>query len=358
MKKIILFLIILMIPINIKAIETSASSAILMDMDSGRILYSKNIHNSRSVASISKIMTAIIAIENNDVNKEVTIGDEIAGAHGSGIYIKQDEKLTIKDLLYGLMLRSGNDAALALAHHTTKDVSKFVRLMNDKASELGMNDTVFNNPSGLDDGVDGNYSSSYDMAILTSYAMKNDIFKEITKTEKYKLTTNKNTYIWYNKNKLLKSYEYTTGGKTGYTKIAKRTLVTTASKDGTNLVVVTLNDGNDWQDHKNLFEYGFENYTSYKILKKGKFNVYEDDYYNKYQLYIKNDFNYTLLSNEKTSLLLKINLEKKRKIKEDDKVGTVDVYLGDKMVHTENIYVQKLKESKKKSFIDWIKSLW
>ena len=357
MKKILLLLL-LLIPLNTKAIETSANSAILMDMDSGRILYSKNIHTSKSIASISKIMTAIVAIENSDISKEITIGDEIDKAHGSGIYIKKGEKLKMIDLIYGLMLRSGNDAASAIAFHTAGSIDKFVTLMNDKASELGMKNTVFNNPSGLDDDTKGNYSTAYDRAVLMSYAMKNSTFKKITGTNKYTLKTNKNVYVWYNKNKLLKTYKYATGGKTGYTKIAKRTLVTTASKDDANLVVVTLNDGNDWLDHKNLFEYGFSNYTNYKILKKGNFNVYEDTYYNKYQLYLKNDFTYTLLANEKTSMLLKINLEKKRNIKDNIKVGTVDVYLGDKIVHTENIYVKKITKKKKKSIIEWIKNLW
>lgn len=358
MKKIILMiLLIFLFPIKVLAIDTSASRAILMDMDSNRILYSKNIHSAKSVASISKIMTCIIAIENNDIKKEITIGEEIADAHGSGIYIKKGEKLKIEDLLYGLMLRSGNDAALALAVHTSGSVSKFVQLMNDKASEIGMKNTIFNNPSGLDDSEDGNYSTAYDMAILMSYAMHNDIFKKIVKTKKYTLKTNKNTYVWHNKNKILSTYKYATGGKTGYTRKAKRTLVTTASKDGTNLVAVTLNDGNDWVDHKNLFEYGFSNYTSYKLLNRGKFNVYDDDYYNNYQLYIKNSFTYTLKSDEKTSLLLKINLEKKRKINEKEHVGTVDVYLGDKLVHTENIYATKLKQTNKK-YLGWIKKIW
>lgn len=345
MKKIILVLMLLLLPIKVIAKDVSANSAILMDIDSGRILYSKNIHSARSVASISKIMTAIIAIENNDIKKEVVIKDEIKEAHGSGIYIKNGEKLTIEDLLYGLMLRSGNDAALALSYHTSGSTQKFVDLMNKKAKELGMNDTTFNNPSGLDDNSDGNISSAYDMAILMKYAMHNKIFKKITGTKKYNLTTNKNTYIWYNKNKLLKTYKYATGGKTGFTKKARRTLVTTASKEGTNLVVVTLNDGNDWLDHKSLFEYGFNNYRSYKILKKGNFNVYDDKYYSKYQLYLKNDFSYTMLKEEKGSVILKINLDKKRNIKEGN-VGIINVYVNNKMVHKEKIYLKKLKKKK------------
>ena len=275
MKKIIFFLL-LLLPISVKGIETSARSAILMDLDSNRILYEKNIHEVRSVASISKIMTAVVAIESGKLDDKVTVGEEINKAYGSGIYIQVGEELTLRDLLYGLMLRSGNDAALAIANYVGGNVEDFVKIMNDKAKELKMRNTTFNNPSGLDQEK-GNYSTAYDMAILTSYAMKLEDYKTITATKKYKLTTNKNTYSWTNKNKLLRTYKYSTGGKTGFTEIAKRTLVSTASKDNTSLVVVTLNDGNDWNDHKNLFEYGFNNYTNLKILNKGDITIYDDD---------------------------------------------------------------------------------
>ena len=190
MKKIILLLL-LLIPLNIKGIDTSATSSILMDIDSNRILYEENIHNVRSVASISKIMTAVIAIESGKLDDKVTIGDEISKAYGSGIYIKEGEVLTLRDLLYGLMLRSGNDAALAIAHYVGGSVDEFVNLMNKKAKELKMTNTTFNNPSGLDQDK-GNYSTAYDMALLTSYAMKLEDYKEITGTKKYTLTTNKN----------------------------------------------------------------------------------------------------------------------------------------------------------------------
>lgn len=288
MKK-LLFLILLLIPFSIKAIDTSATSAILMDQDSKRILYAKDIHNVRSVASISKIMTAIVAIENGKLNKKITIGDEIDGAYGSGIYIKKGEKLLLKDLLYGLMLRSGNDAALAIAHHVGGDVDKFVQMMNDLAKKIGMKNSQFNNPSGLDQDK-GNYSTAYDMAILTSYAMKNETYRKIVKTKKYVLKTNKNTYVWHNKNKLLKQYEYTTGGKTGFTEKARRTLVTTASNNNLNLVAVTLNDGNDFTDHQNLFEYGFANYENKLLLKKGYLKITGENYYNKRKLYVKKIF--------------------------------------------------------------------
>ena len=335
MKKIILTLLIF-IPMSVYGI--SARSAILMDTDSNIILYEKNVNEVRSVASISKIMTAILAIESGKMDNVVTIGDEIDDSYGSGIYIKKGEQLTLRDLVYGLMLRSGNDAALAIAHYVGGSVNDFVALMNAKAKEIGMKNTTFNNPSGLDEEK-GNYSTAYDMAKLASYAIKNDEFKKITGTKKYRLKTNMNTYIWNNKNKMLSSYKYSTGGKTGYTEIAKRTLVSYASKDNTNLVAVTLDDGNDWNDHKTLFEQGFNNYENYTLIKKGKINIYDDKFYSNYTLYVKNDYKYLFSKNVTNSVIFKYRLTKSRNIKNGDIVGNLHIYIGDKEVHKEPIYI-------------------
>lgn len=358
MKKIIIIsIMLLLIPINIKAIETSATSAILVDTDSGRILYSKDIHNRRSIASISKIMTAILAIESGKMEETVTIGDEIIDAYGSGIYIKQNEQLKLKDLVYGLMLRSGNDAALSIAKYVGGNVDNFVKLMNEKAQSLGMKNTTFNNPSGLDEEK-GNYSTAYDMSLLISYAIKNEEFKEITGTKNYKLGTNMNVYSWTNKNKLLFSYKYTTGGKTGYTEIARRTLVTTASKDNLNLAVVTLNDGNDFEDHKNLFEYGFNTYTNYRILASGPITIPDEKYYLNKEIYIENNFDYPLLEEEKQNIKIKYLIEKQEN---NNEIGKAEVYLFDKVIHEEKIFVKE-KQIEKKSFIqklkEWIKNIW
>lgn len=363
MKKLfkLILLILSSFPLKSLAISTSARSAILMDTDSNRILYAENIHEVRSVASISKIMTATLAVESGKLDEKVVVGDEILSAYGSAIYIKVGEELTLRDLVYGLMLRSGNDAALAIAKYVGGDVDTFVQMMNDKAKKIGMKNTTFNNPSGLDEEK-GNMSTAYDMAILTSYAMQNADYCEIVKTKNYKLTTNMNVYSWTNKNKLLFSYKYTTGGKTGFTQIAKRTLVSTASKDGLNLVVVTLNDGNDFNDHKTLFEYGFENYVSYNILTEGNINIYDDTYYENEQLYINTPFKYPLLDTEKDNITLKFELEQKRDIQENEPVGKVKVLLGDKEIYEEDVYVKEKEVSNKLSFFQkigkWFKNLW
>lgn len=353
MKKILLFLLCLNIYIPyIYASTNTAYEYVLMDMDSGRVLSSKNKDNPKLIASITKIMTALVALENADVNDIVKVDDSISKSYGSGIYISVGEEVSLKDLLYGLMLRSGNDAAIMIATYVSGSEEEFVKLMNNKAKSLGMNNTIFYNSSGLDTETIGNKSTAYDMALLTSYAMKNDIYKEIVKTKKYTVKTNLKTYVWHNKNKLL-SYDYITGGKTGYTERAKRTLVSTASKNNLNLVVVTIQDSDDWNTHKSLYEYAFNNYKSLKVLNKNNFKVLKDTYYDK--LYIKNDIYLTLKKGESKSLISHIKLAKKANYQTGDIVGNNYIYLGDTLVHTEPIYAKR-NSSKNKSLISKIKA--
>lgn len=358
MKKIIVFLI-LLIPFNIKAFESDGQCTMLMEMSNNRILFAENMHTIRSVASISKIMTAILAIESDKINNQIIIGEEIEGSYGSGIYIKQNEELKIIDLVYGLMLRSGNDAANAIAYHISGNNDDFVKLMNQKAKEIGMINTTFNNSSGLDTPK-SNYSTAYDMAVLTSYAMKNELYRKVVFTKKYSLKTNMNTYIWHNKNKLLNSYKYTTGGKTGFTEIAKRTLVTTASKNDLDLVAVTLNDGNDFLDHKKLYEEAFNIYTNYKIIKKGNINIINEKYYPNYDFYVKNSFSYPLTNLETDNIILKFEIEQKKEIKSNNKIGQLIIKLGDLEIYRDDIYIKE-KSLEKSIFIkisNWLKKIW
>ena len=351
MKRILLFLlcIYLIIP-KVQASTTTAYEYILMDMDSGRVIDGKNMHTPRLIASITKIMTCILAIENANVEDIVKVDESVLKSYGSGIYISVGEEISLHDLLYGLMLRSGNDAAIMISTYVSGSEEEFVKLMNKKAKEIGMKNTIFYNASGLDTATIGNKSTAYDMAILTSYAMQNDTYKEIVKTKKHVVKTNLKTYVWHNKNKLL-SYDYITGGKTGYTERAKRTLVSTASKDNMNLVVVTISDSDDWNTHKSLYEYAFNNYKSLKVLNKNNFKVLNDKYYDK--LYIKNDIYLTLKKGESKSLISHIKLEKKRNYKTGDKVGINEIYLGDTLVHTEDIYAKRVE--KKDNFLTKIK---
>lgn len=355
MKKTLLIIVLCSILImNVNAYSTSATSAILMDTDSKRIIYAHDIHNVRSVASISKIMTAIIAIESGKLHEIVTIGDEVSSSYGSGIYVKKDEELLLEDLVYGLMLRSGNDAALAIANYVGGSVDEFAKLMNLRAKQIGMKNTTFNNPSGLDQEK-GNYSTVYDMALLTSYAMQNETYRKIVSTKKYELKTNLNYYLWNNKNKLLYSYKYANGGKTGFTTKARRTLVTTASKDNVNLVAVTLNDGNDFYDHENLFEKAFEEYKNYKILIKDKVNILKEKYYKDCTFYLDENFNYSMKKEEIDDILIKFELIKVKNYKNSAKVGKVYVYLKDEIIHEDDIYI---KTNQKTYYWKALEKLW
>ena len=341
MKKILLLLFVMLSLIytpRVNASTESATSYVLLDQDTNRVLLSKNKDKPMLIASITKIMTCIIALENKNISDLVVVDDSIKESYGSGIYISVGEEITLKDLLYGLMLRSGNDAAIMISTYVSGSVDSFVDLMNQKAKEIGMKNTVFHNPSGLDNNTIGNTSTAYDMALLTSYAMQNKTYREIVKTKKYTAKTNLKTYIWHNKNKLLQ-YDYITGGKTGYTEKAKRTLVSTASKNNLNLVVVTIKDSDDWNTHKSLYEYAFDNYKSYNILNKKTFSIPKDKYYD--SLYIKNDVSIILSINETKNVISHIKLEKKKHYKNNEKVGTSYIYVGKKLVHKEDIYARK-----------------
>lgn len=250
-------------------VDVSAQAAILMDVESGRILYEKNADQPLRIASITKIMTAIIALELGDLKDKVTASRNAVGKEGSSIYLRLGETLTLEDLLYGLMLRSGNDAAVAIAEHIGGSVEGFVFLMNQRAEELGMTGTVFSNPHGLDDHEE-HYSTARDMAILTAYALKNKEFAKIAKTKRKTAPLAGESWdrVWHNKNKLLHMYPYADGVKTGYTKRAKRTLVSSATKDGHQLVAVTLNAPDDWNDHIKLFDYGFNQFTKVTLTRQ------------------------------------------------------------------------------------------
>ena len=355
-KKIVIFfmLIVIVLPTSVNGLSLSCRSCILMDMDSKRILYEKDINSPRLIASITKIMTAMLAIENGNLSDTVIVGEEILKMYGSNIYLEVGESIKLKDLLYGLMLRSGNDAAIVIANHIAGSEEKFVEMMNKKAKKIGMKNTVYNNCHGLDDETE-NKSTAYDMALLSTYAYNNSIYREVAGTKKYKLSTDKKSYSWSNRNKLLFDYKYLTTGKTGYTPKAGKTLVTTASNGNLNLTAVALNDGNHYISHKEMYEYGFKNYKKYKILDKKKFKI--DDNFYKNIVYIKNDFSYPLTEIEKDKIKIIVKLTKLDNYANDSIVGIVIVTLDSKEIYKDNVYVKK-KEDKKKNIIvrfkEWI----
>ena len=354
MKKVLLFCLLFFIGINYSYASTStANSYVLMDMDTGRVIESKNKDTPMLIASITKIMTCIIAIENGNLDEIVKVDDSVLKSYGSGIYISVGEEIKLIDLLYGLMLRSGNDAAIMISTYVSGSEEEFVKLMNKKAKEIGMKNTIFYNSSGLDNTTMGNLSTSYDMALLTKYAMQNETYKEIVKTKKHAVKTNLKTYIWYNKNKLL-SYDYVTGGKTGYTEKAKRTLVSTASKNNINLIVVTIKDSDDWNTHNSLYKKIFDNYINLKVLNKNTFKVEKDSYYD--YLYIKDDIYITLKQDETYDLINHIKLEKKEDYEEGEQVGTSYIYLDDTLVSEVPIYAKKIESKIPKTIFDIIRS--
>lgn len=242
--------------------SVSAQSAVLYDALDGSVLYEKNANERRGMASTTKIMTALVALEQYDLNEEVTIQREWCGIEGSSMYLKAGEKLLVSDLLYGLLLASGNDAAMALAGLDPDGSAAFVEKMNDKAVAFGLTDTHFDNPSGLDG--DTHYTTALELSKLAAYAMKNQTFAQIVGTDSITVAGRSLT----NHNRLLREID-ACGVKTGFTKACGRCLVSAKMQNGRLLICVTLNAPNDWADHAALYEYGFSKYDCYDLLGAG-----------------------------------------------------------------------------------------
>lgn len=321
----------MIIPFKTKAL----SSYIVMDADSGRVLNGSNINEKHLIASTTKIMTILVALETTPLTNILCAGDEIDNAYGSMIYIDKNECMTLYDLLVGLMLRSGNDASLVIAENTL-GYYNFIKKMNELALKIGMTNTVFTNPHGLDEETQ-NYSTSYDMALLMKYAMKNKMFMEITSIKKYTTTSNVETHLWYNKNKLLSTYKFSTSGKIGYTTKSGHIFVSSASKGKENLVVVSMKDDNQFVTHKNIYEKYFKDYDKYKVIDSYTFNI-KDNYYKNYYLYVKEDVNIMLNRDELDKIDVKIDIYKKKKINNNTILGKVSVYVKDKYITSINLY--------------------
>ena len=290
---------VLILPLKVEAL--SAEKAILMDAATGRVLYEKNADVQSLIASTTKIMTALVVAEQCNVLDRVRIPKEAVGIEGSSMYLQEGEVLTVQELLYGLMLHSGNDAAVALAIYCGGTVEGFAELMNDKAYQLGMKDSHFENPNGLD--AAGHYSTARDLAVLASYAMENPIF--------YKTVSAKNVRIGQrclrNHNKLLWLYEGADGVKTGYTRAAGRILVSSAVRDGRRLVAVTIHAPDDWNDHAVLLNHGFSGFRQRRILNAGEivgFAEIAGGLSGSVQLLAAEDFDYALAPGEEISFVV------------------------------------------------------
>lgn len=344
--------------------NVSAETAILMDAESGRVLYEKAAHKKMRIASITKIMTAILAIESGKLDETVKVSKRAVYTEGSSIYLKQGEKIKLEHLVYGLMLRSGNDSAVAIAEHVGGSVEGFVFLMNQKAQEIGMRNTVFANPHGLDDHKN-HFSTAYDMALLTKYALKNEKYREIAGTKIHRAPNPDEKWdrSWKNKNKLLTGlYEYSTGGKTGYTKLAKRTLVSTSAKDGHDLIAVTLNGPDDWNDHIAMFEWGFAQYDLEKIVRKGIVHSIKDDFY-KGKVVVKHDFKYPIADGEKEKIKIKIALIKANENWKKEKdvpspCGKMVIKFEDKIIGEIPLYYDKHGRINQETWFSTIKEMF
>lgn len=251
------------------ALEVSAKSAVVIESTSKSIVYEKNAEARLPMASTTKIMTGLIAVESGRLNDTVTVDERMIGAEGSSIYLKVGEKLLLKDLVYALMLASANDAAEAIAVFLCGSIEAFAEKMNERAREISLSDTSFANPHGLDSP--DHYTTAKDLAILTVYALENEIFKEIVSTYRYQISKNEISPARYlvNHNKMLCSYDGAIGVKTGFTKKSGRCLVSAAEKDGVMIVCVTLSAPDDWNDHKRMLDMGFGCFESVKIADAG-----------------------------------------------------------------------------------------
>ena len=313
-----------------EAPAVSAASAVLLDADSGRILYARNENEERAIASITKLMTALVAAEYlDDLSQTITIQKAWTGIEGTSLYLKAGEEISLETLLYGLLLHSGNDAAVALAAHCAGDVETFVGWMNQRARDLGMTGTHFSDPNGL--GDEDHYSTALDMARLGAACLKNPVVAKIVATKSIVLEGRSFT----NHNKLLWQYEGCTGMKTGYTRQAGRTLVSSAERDGQKLVCVTLSDGNDWADHKALLDYGFETYPRQVLAEEGvtlRRMTVEESLLRQVPVVARDTVAYPLKEGEQVTAKIQLPKTARAPVTQGEIAGTVTFYKGERQV--------------------------
>jgi D-alanyl-D-alanine carboxypeptidase/D-alanyl-D-alanine carboxypeptidase (penicillin-binding protein 5/6) len=254
-------------------VDVSARSAILVEAVSGDVIFEKNAHEKLPIASTTKIMTAVVTLENADLGTKVKISPRACGIEGSSIYLEKDEVLTVEELLYATMLESANDAAAALAIHVAGSEDKFAELMNETAARIGMTESHFTNPHGLNDPE--HYSTAADMAKLAVYALESEKFREIVSTVKRQipLKGDEGIRVLINHNKLLRLSDEVIGVKTGFTKLSGRCLVSAAERGGVHVVAVTLSDPNDWKDHLAMLDTGLSAYSTYTLADCEQFTM-------------------------------------------------------------------------------------
>lgn len=301
---------------EIEAPDVRALGAVLVDEKSGRVLWEKNSKEPLPNASTTKIMTCILAIESGKTSDIVTISKNAAIQPETKMGLSTGEKIELGDLLYPLMLQSSNDAAVAIAEHIAGSVEEFCDMMNEKAEDIGAEDTKFETPNGLDKGE--HHSTAYDLALITSYALKNDEFREIIATPEKTVKSDKRTYKVVNKDRLLNEYDGALGVKTGFTGLAGHCFVGAAQRDGMTLISVVLGSGwgtfgkeRKWTDTKNILNYGFDNYDYYTLCKEGDYIADIDingAYTDKVGLVVSESIDIPLTESERTSLSVEFNI--------------------------------------------------
>ena len=315
-----------------QTIDISAKSAVLIEASTGRVLYQKNAYEKMPMASTTKIMTAIVALEFADVSDTVVVSQNASGIEGSSIWLSTGERMSLSDMLFGLMLASGNDAAIAIAEHVGGSVEGFVAMMNETAQRIGAYNTHFVNPNGLP--ADNHYTTAYDLALISAYAMQNDYFCQIVKTQYKTLPWDGHEWerVVKNKNKILWNYEGGNGIKTGFTKAAGKCLSAAAQRNGMQLVAVALDAPNMFEDCMKIMNHGFENYQNRLVLGAGELMgevKVEQGSEESFSVYTDEDIYYPMTDEEFAQIEKRVYLEEsvRAPVRFGDTVGCVDIWL-------------------------------
>lgn len=348
------------------AMADSAEGACLINAVTGEVIFSKNMNTQHQMASTTKIMTAILAIENCDMDDIVTVSANAANQEGSAAYIEAGDEVYMGDMLKGLMLNSGNDAAVAIAEHISGSVEEFAKLMNKKAFKMGLKDTCFANPSGLD--APNHYTTAKELAFIAKYAMNIPLFREIVsqKTAQAKVINSDRILYFSNHNKLLSTYEGSTGIKTGFTKSTGRCLVSSAKRDDMEFIAVTLGDPNDWKDHTDMLDAAFAQHYPKNVVSKGMTIKTAKIDGKSYSMVAAEDFIMPFKENGRVvvDVVTHIAEDLSSPINAGEKVGYLDIRYNDASVGTVNIISKtdiygispiRLKNSFFSSFINVVK---
>lgn len=322
---------------------SSAKGMCVIEKNTGEVLYSKNMDLRLANASTTKVVTAITVIENcKNLDETITVSDLSIGVEGTSIYLRKNEQIKVRDLLYGLMLRSGNDSACALACHVGGSLENFVGMMNNMVNKLGLKNSHFMNPHGLDE--EGHYTSAYDLARITAYALNNPTFKEIVSTKQHVIpqTNVSETRYLTNKNKLLNSLTGCVGVKTGYTNKAGRCLVSACERGGMTLVCVVLNCGPMFEESANLMLKGFNEYNYAKVVDKDEI-IYNEYYVNNERgilnLKANESYYFPILKGKEKDVLMKYSLKEfKGDIKEGEEIGEINIFVNNHLQKTIKLY--------------------